>query len=164
MSVRKILRFVCPLISATCLGIGYSKTALWINVVVVVLPLLAWLFAIKWSFGFLTSSVLVLSVCLAGAGVLIGAMPLWMILSAAFTLAGWDVILWNRTLPFHSLPTSLSLIEKKHYQSLVMALGLGLLVVVPGRLLRLHISFGWMVVLVIITLISLERMWHSQTD
>lgn len=164
MTVRKNLRLVCPLIAATCLGIGYSATVRWIAVVVGILQLLAWLFAIKWSFGILTSSVLVLSVCLAAVGVLIGAMPLWMILSAAFTLAGWDVILWNRTLPIHSLSTSLSLIERKHYQNLGMALGFGLLVVVPGQLLRLHIPFGWMVVLVIITLISLERTWHTLID
>jgi hypothetical protein len=161
MAVRKIIRFVCPLISVTCLAIGYTTTGPWIASIVLVFTLLAWSFAFKWPSGFLSSSALVLSVSLAAAGLLTGAMPLLMILGAALALAGWDVVLWNRAFTSNSLSTSLTLIEIKHYQSLAAALGLGLLAVVVGRLFRFQIPFGWMVILVIIALFSLERIWHT---
>ena len=161
MPVRKIIRLVCPIISATCLGVGYATTGPWIASSVLVLALLAWLIAIKWPFGFLSSSALVFSVSLAAAGLLTGAMPLLMILGAALALASWDVVLWNRAFTSNSVSTSLTLIENKHYQSLVVALGLGLLAAVAGRLFRFQISFGWMVVLAILPLFSLERIWHT---
>ncbi len=138
-----------------------ATTGPWIAGLVLVFTLLAWLFAIKWPFGFLSSSALVFSVSLAAAGLLTGAMPLLMMLGAALALAGWDVVLWDRSLTNNSPSTSLTLIESKHYQSLALALGLGLLAIVAGRLVRFQIPFGWMVVLVILTLFSLERIWHT---
>ncbi len=161
MPVRKILRLVCPVISVTCLGIGYTTTGLWIAGLVLVLTLLTWLFAVKWPFGFLPTSTLVFSTSLAVAGLLTGAMPLLMMLGAALALAGWDVILWNRALINNSLSASPTLIERQHYQSLAVALGLGLLAIIAGRLFRFQIPFGWMVVLVILTLFSLERIWRT---
>ena len=161
MAVRKIIRLVCPIISVTCLAIGYTTTGPWIASFVLVFTLLPWLFAIKWPSGFLSSCALVLSVSLAAAGLLTGAMPLLMMVGAALALAGWDVVLWNYALTSNSLSTLLTLIEIKHYQSLAAALGLGLLAVVVGRLFRLQIPFGWMVILVILVLFSVERIWHT---
>jgi hypothetical protein len=88
-------------------------------------------------------------------------MPLLMMLGAALALASWDVVLWNRTSADNPLIPSLTLIESKHYQSLALALGLGLLAVVVGRMFRFHIPFGWMVVLAILALFSLERIWRT---
>ena len=161
MPFRKILRLVCPLICVTCLGVGYATSGPWISSFVLVFTLLAWLFAIKWPFGPLPSSALVFSVGLAAAGVLTGATPLLMMLGAALALAGWDGLLWNRILANNSITTSLTLIEGKHYQSLALALGLGLLAVVAGRAFHFQIPFGWMVVLVILALFSLERIWRT---
>jgi hypothetical protein len=161
MPVRKILRFVLPLISVTCLGIGYARTGLWIAALVTVFSLLAWLPAIKWSFGFLPACALVLSVSLAAAGLLTGGgIPLWMLVSAALSVAGWDMVLWNSSLADNSASTHLTLMEGKHYQSLAAALGLGLLAIIAGRLVHFQIPFSWMVVLVILALFSLERIRH----
>ena len=161
MPVRKILRLVCPIISVTCLGMGYATTGPLIASLVLVFTFLAWFLAIKWPFGLLPLSALVFSVSLAAAGLLTGATPLLMMLGAAFALAGWDVILWNRALISDSTSISLTLIESRHYQSLATVIGLGLLAVIAGRLLRFQIPFGWMVVLVILALFSLERIWHT---
>ena len=161
MPFRKILRLVFPILCVTSLGIGYATTRTWIAILVLVLTLLAWLSAIKWSVGFLSYLALVISVGLAADGLLSGATPLWMLLGAAFALAGWDVVLCNHTSADNSLTTRLTLFESKHYQSLALALGLGLLAVVVGRLFRFQIPFGWMVVLVILALFSLERIWRT---
>ena len=161
MPLRKILRLGFPIICVTSLGLGYTTTRPWIAILVLFFTLLAWLLAIKWPDGFLSSSVLVFTVGLAAAGLLTGAIPLLMILGAALALASWDAVLWNRTSADNSLIPSLSLIESKHYQSLALALGLGLLAIVVGRLFRFQIPFGWMVVLVILALFSLERIWRT---
>jgi hypothetical protein len=161
MSFRKILRFVFPIICVTSLGLGYATTRLWIAIFVLVFSLLAWLSAIKWADGFLSFSALVLSVGLAAAGLLTGAAPLWMLFGAALALASWDVVLWNRISADNSPTLSLTLIERKHYQSLAVALTLGLLAAVSGRLFHFQIPFGWMVILVILALFSLERIWRT---
>jgi hypothetical protein len=161
MPVRKIIRLACPMISVICLGAGFATTKAWIAALVMVFSLLAWLFTIKWPFGFPPSWALVFSVSLAVTGLLTGAIHLLMLLGAALALAGWDVVLWDRSLTNHSPSTSLTLIERKHYQSLALAIGLGLLAIVAGRLVRFQIPFGWMVVLAILTLFSLERIRHT---
>ena len=161
MPVRKILRLVCPIISVTCLGVGFATTGLWIATSVMAFSLLAWLFTIKWPFGFPPSWALVFSVSLAVTGLLTGAVHLLMLLGTALALAGWDVVLWDRSLTNHSPSALLTLIESKHYQSLALALVLGLLAIVAGRLVRFQVPFGWMVVLAILTLFSLERIRHT---
>ena len=161
MPLQKILRLVFPILCVTSLGLGYTTTRTWIAIFVLVLTLLAWLSAIQWPVGFLAYLALVLSVGLAAAGLLNGATPLLMLLGAAFALASWDGVLWNHTSAGHSATPSLTLIESKHYQSLALALGLGLLAIVAGRLLHFQISFGWMVVLVTLALFSLERIWRT---
>ncbi len=161
MPFRKILRLVFSILCVTSLGLGYATTRTWIAIFVVVLTLLAWLSAIQWPVGLLAYLALVVSVGLAAAGVLTGATPLWMLLGAALALASWDMVLWNRTSADNSLTLSLTLFESKHYQSLALALGPGLLAVVAGRLLHFQIPFGWMVVVVILALFSLERIWRT---
>jgi hypothetical protein len=161
MPLRKILRLVFPIVCLASLGLGYATTRSWIALVVLIITMLAWLFAIKWPDGFLSFSALVLSVGLAAAGLLTGATPLLMMLGAALALASWDLVLWNRISANHSPTPSLTLFESRHYQSLALALGLGLLAAVGGRLLRFQIPFGWMVILVILALFSLERIWRT---
>ncbi len=161
MTFRKILRLVFPILCVTSLGLGYATTRTWIAMLVPALTLLAWLSAIKWPVGFLSYLALVFSVGLAAAGLLTGATPVWMLPGAAFALASWDVVLWNRTSADNSLTTRLTLFESKHYQSLALALGLGLLAAAGGRFLRFQIPFGWMVILAILALFSLERIWRT---
>jgi hypothetical protein len=161
MAFRKILRLVLPITCVSSLGLGYATTRPWTALFVLVFTLLAWLFAIKWPDGFLCSSALVLSVGLAAAGLLNGAAPLWMLLGATLALASWDVVLWNRASADNSLSTSLDLFDRKHYQNLALALGSGLLAAVVGRLVHFQVPFGWMVILVILALFSLERIWRT---
>ncbi len=92
MPVRKILRLVFPMLAVTCLGIGYAKTGLWIAASVMVFSLLAWLSAARWSFGFLPSFALVLSVSLAAAGLLTGATSYGCWLAQPWP---WPVGIWS---------------------------------------------------------------------
>ena len=160
MSVRKILGFVCPLLSGICLGTGFAKTGPWIAAAVIVLSAAAWWLAVKWPDGFPPAWALVFNAGLASAGLLTGGAPLWMLLGAALALAAWDMVLWNRALAGDPASASLTLMERKHYQSLAAALGLGLAAVLAGRWVHFQVPFGWMVVLVSLALFSLERIRH----
>jgi hypothetical protein len=157
MPIRKVIRLACPLLSVLCLGAGFAATPAWMAALVTVFALLAWLCALQWPFGFPAEWALILSVILAGAGLLSGAAPVWMLFAATLALAGWDILLWDRSLAKAAPAAGLTLLERKHYQSLAAAVGVGLLVLLSGRWLRFQLSFGWMVLLALLALFSLER-------
>jgi hypothetical protein len=157
---RIIVRLVFPLAGTACLAAGYATAGRWTALPLVLLALLAWLLTFKWRSGFFPLAGLVLSVGLAAAGLFVSAPFLLMILGAVFALAGWDLVLFNRTLDANPPAGSISLLEQRHYRSLALALGFGLLVAVAGPAIRVRIPFGWMILLAIIALLSLEGFWR----
>lgn len=94
---------------------------------------------------------------------LAGAPPMLLILSAAFALASWDLVLFDHILadnPISSVPT-IGLFQARHYRSLALALGLGLLIVLVGRTIQVQISFVIMGLLVLLALLSIDRLWRT---
>jgi hypothetical protein len=158
---RKILRFVFPLACIACLAAGYAAAgqgwALW----GVWLALLAWLPAFQWRSGFFPLSALILSIGLAAAGLFVSAPFPLMILAATFALAGWDAVLFYNTLIPDPPAGSAGLLEKRHYRSLIWVFGVGLLIAASGPAIRIRISFGWVILLAILTLLSLEGLWRK---
>ena len=164
MPFRKTLVLIFPLVCLACLGFGYAQARQWLALAGVLLALLAWLAGAKWPYRWLPLAALLLSLVLSGMGLFIGAPPVLMICSAALALAGWDLLLWEHALP-DDLPASmLSRLAYSHYRSLALALVLGLLVALAGRLLRLNLPFGVLIFLVLLSLFSLERLWHTLGD
>jgi hypothetical protein len=166
MSWRKILSLVCPIASAVCLAVAYAQVGRWIALAIVLLTFLAWLLARKRPSIGLSSTALVISVGLAAAGLFAGASPFLMMLSATFALASWDLVLLDHTLTddSNSSAKTIALFENRHYQSLALALGLGLLVAVTGQLIHLQIPLGGMILLVILALFGLDRVWRALVD
>jgi hypothetical protein len=88
-----------------------------------------------------------------------------MILSATFALASWDQVLLDHTLTDRSSSAkTIALLENRHNQGLALALGLGLLIDVAGRMIHLQIPLGVMIILVILVLFSLDRIWRALID
>jgi hypothetical protein len=86
-----------------------------------------------------------------------------MILSATFALASWDLVLFDHILadnPISSTQT-IVLFQNRHYRSLALALGLGLLIVLVGRTIQLQISFVIIGLLVLLALFSIDRIWRA---
>lgn len=164
MPLRKFLSLVCPMTCASCLAVGYAMAGQWVALVAVLIAFLAWLPARQWLSTWLSSSALVVTVSLAAAGLLAGASPFLMILSATLALASWDLVRFDHTLTGGSSAKTVARLEKKHYESLVLALGTGLLVALTGRMIRFQIPFVGMVILVIFVLFSLDRVWRMLTD
>jgi len=138
----------------------------WIALAAVLLTLLLWLLARKRSSAGQLSVALVVSVGLAAAGLFAGVSPLLVSLSATLALASWDLVLLDHTLTSssNSSAKTITLFENGHYQSLALALGLGLLIAVTGRTIHFQIPLGGMILLVILALFSLDRVWRTFID
>jgi hypothetical protein len=118
-----------------------------------------WLLARKYPNSALALVCLLASVSLAVAGTLIGAPSLWMIFGSTFALAAWDLLLLDSSLGNNSPGGQTRQYENKHLQSLMLALGLGLLAILPGRLLDVQIPFIVLMLFVIFMLFALDRVW-----
>jgi hypothetical protein len=160
MPGRKVFGLVCLVFSTACLVVGYARLGLWTAMGVALPAFLIGLFAWKCPSPWLPAAALCVSICLAAAGVLFGALPLLMIVCSTLGLASWDLALQDREL-FNSTTLNIAtLFEKKHYTSLALALGSGLLVAVTARLVRLQIPFVAMLLLVLLLLLSLHQVWN----
>jgi hypothetical protein len=163
--LRKTLSLVCLLACVACLVAGYALVGQWITLAAILLTFPVWLLARRWPSTWLPSTALVISIGLAAAGLMAGASPLLMILSATFALASWDQVLLDHTLTDRSSSAkTIVLFENRHYRSLAVALGLGLLIAVTGRMIRFQIPLGVMIILVIVVLFSLDRIWRTLVD
>jgi hypothetical protein len=129
---------------------------------------LAWWLAHKWAAHKWTATSLplaafVISMAWAAAGLLARA-PAWlMILSAAFALASWDLVLFDHSLADNPISSTLTLalFQNSHYRGLALALGLGLLIGLIGRTIHAQISFGIIGLLVLLALFSIDRIWRA---
>jgi hypothetical protein len=164
MPLRKIVSLACLIICAACLAVGYALAGQWVIFVVVLIAVLACLFAPQWPPIWLVSVALIGSVSLAAFGLFFGASSTLMVLSVTLALASWDLARFNHTLAGNSCAATLAHLEKKHYENLALALGVGLLLALSGPMIHLQIPFGGMAFLVILAVFSLNRLWRELMD
>ena len=163
MPLRRILSLVCSMICAACLAAGYAANGGWIAVAASASTGLMWLLAYKRPASLPPSAALVVSVTWGAVGLLANATPILMILSTTLALAGWNLMLLDHTLTgcTNASAETISLFENRHYQSLALALGPGLLIVIAGRMIQFEIPFGGLIILAILALFSLDRIWRT---
>jgi len=161
MSLRKPLFMISLIILVLCLAAGYGIAGKWIGALVAILIGPAWLFARKNVDPWLPFICLLASVGLAVAGRLSGA-PYWlMIFGSAMALAVWDLIDLEAALGKNSFGAQTRQYEKKHVQSLVLALGFGLFGALLGRFINLRLPLIVLMLLITLTLFALDRVWVS---
>ena len=161
MPVRKIVGLICPIAGVVCLVVGYAMVRQWLALLGVLFVFLVWLFTWIWSSRWLPLAALALSVSLSAAGIFAGAPPALMILSAALSLAAWDLALMDLPHAEVSSTGRLSFLAYSHYKSLALAVALGLLAAMVGRMVRIQLPFGVMILLALLVLVSLERLWRT---
>ena len=163
MILRRTISLVCPIMCTICLAAGLAANGWGIVVMAGASTGLAWWLANKWPATSLPLAAFVISIAWDAAGLLASAPALLMILSATFALASWDLVLFDHILadnPISSTPT-IALFQNRHYRSLALALGLGLLIVLIGRTIQVQISFVIMGLLVLLALFSIDRIWRA---
>jgi hypothetical protein len=155
--LRKTFFVICVIVSTLCLTVGYGIAEKWIGVVIAIITGLIWLLARKYPDSGLPVICLVVSVCLAVVGLLIGSPPLLMICGSGFALAVWDLVFLNNALG--RVPSGVQTIqyERRHLQSLALALGSGLLVAFLGRLFNLQFPFLILMLFVAFIIFGLDR-------
>ncbi len=161
--VWRTLGLMCPIAYAAFLAVAYAQVGQWIMLAVVLLNFLAWLLTWRWPSIELSSTALVISVGSAAAGLFAGTMPFLMALGVIFALAAWDLVLWEQTRKgiVGSSAGTIALFENRHYQYLVMALGVGLLAAAAGQLLSFQIPLGGIILLMILAFVGLDRVLHA---
>jgi hypothetical protein len=143
-----------------CLAAGYGIAGKWIGAVISIVTGLAWLPAQKYPDSGLPFVCLVASVCLAVAGRLIDSPPLLMICGSGFALAVWDLIFLDNALGGDSAGVHTRQYERKHFQSLALALGFGLSVAFIGRLFTLQFPFFILMFFVALAIYGFEHIWN----
>ena len=159
MSLRKPLFMISLIILVLCLAAGYGIAGKWIGALVAILMGPAWLFGRKNTDSWLPFICLLASVGLAVAGRLVGAPYLLMIFGSALALAVWDLVHLDAALDRNSFGAQTRRYENKHVQSLALALGFGLFVVLLGRFINIRIPFIVLMLLIASTLFALDRVW-----
>jgi hypothetical protein len=159
MTPRKTFFAVCLIVSVICLATGYGFVGQWIGVVIAIAMGPAWLFAQKYPTSGLPFICLFASVCLAVTGKLTGSSSLLMICGSGFALAIWDLLLLDDALRNSSCGEQTRQYENKHLQSLVLALGSGLLAALFGRFLHLQIPFIILMFFIALVIFGLDRVW-----
>jgi hypothetical protein len=159
MFVRKLLNLVLLILIPLCLTLGYAKIGPGMAFTAGLFILGAWLLAHRWPQTWFPSIALVVTVCLAVIELYQGASAPLMLVAAALALANWDLALLNRLPAGSPSFRKLTLLETKHYQSLLLALGLAIPASLIGRIIHFQIPFGIMILLVILAFFSLTRVW-----
>ena len=157
MSLRKIFFVICIAITALSLASGFGIAGERILSLIAILIAPLWLFARKHADTWLPFFCLLTSVGLAVVGILIGASSLWMFLGSGFSLAVWDLLLLSAALENNPSGEQNSLYEIKHIQSLVLAIGFGLLLLFLGRSFTLKTPFALLILFITAVLFGLDR-------
>ena len=159
MSLRKTIFAICLVSSAFCLISGYILSGQWIGAVIVLICNSIWLLARKYAAYWLAHFCLLGSVCLAVVGILTGSPPFLMIIGLGLALAVWDLFFLVVALDSNSSGEQTRQYENKHIQSLAIALGAGLLLVLLARLIHFQTSFIILALLILLVIFGLSRVW-----
>jgi hypothetical protein len=159
MVPRKTFFVVCLVSSMFCLAGGYGIAGQWVGAVIAIITGAAWLLDFKYVDTLLSHICLLVSVCLAVVGLITGSPPLLMICGSGFALATWDLFSLDIALKSGTYGEQTRRYENKHFQSLALALGCGLILEFAGRLLNFQIPFVVMMLFVALVIFGFDRIW-----
>jgi hypothetical protein len=159
MSLRKSIFAACLISSTFCFTAGFGMGRQWIGVIASIIVGALWLAARKYPSSWLPFICLLASQGLAIAGCLSRVFPLWMILGSGISLAVWDLTLLNAALGESAFAKQTQRYENKHIQSLMLAVGAGLLIASLGRFLHLQLPFVVLLLFVALFIFGMDRAW-----
>ncbi|MBN1668681.1 MAG: hypothetical protein JW862_16425 [Anaerolineales bacterium] len=145
MKLRSLLLTLSLLLAAGCLSAAYLLAGYWQIIPILLLLALLWGFTCSRSRFWAASSLLIAFVILAAYGAL---NDLWLpliILACTGALAAWDLLQFDP-------PAAGDALESQHLRALAGAIVAGLLLALFSASLNLHLSFGVIVILVLIAI------------
>lgn len=160
MSLRTSLCWFYLAIAVAGLTGGYGLIAQWNGAGIVLAASAAILFSKRLAASWFTSACLMILVGLAVVGLFQGAPAFAMIPGATAALAVWDLLNLDRTMRINSSSGTAGRFEKRHVQTLSVALGLGVVMAFSGKLVPLPIPFVLFVLLILLDMYGLDRLSH----
>ncbi len=161
MSRPRILFAASLIVCVTCLATGFGIAGQWIGAIIVFVSGVAWFFVEKYPASGLALICLLVSICLAVIGCLVGSPPVLMIFGSGFALAAWDLLNLDHEMGSNPPGEQTRRYENRHLQSLALAIGSGLAVAVLGNGIRLQIPFVLLVICIGLAIFSLDRIWDN---
>jgi hypothetical protein len=153
----KIVYFICLVISAICLLLGYLPAGgLQVLAALTVMAVFGF-FTRRSTYQWPTFAILTAYLLIAAGGLLAGLSPYLLIIGSVAALCAWDLALFDQSLVGDQHQILASVLEKKHLQSLGLVALLGLILVIAGLQIRLTLPFGVIVLIVLLALFGLER-------
>ncbi len=162
--LRRLLRLSTPAVGAACLGIGFAVVGQWVFAAAALVVFTGWILDVKWPSGWLPPLALAVTVGLAGIGIFTGAMTALMVLSVVLALAAWDLALLDHALANNPPRQLTARLERRHYQSLAVVVGTGLLASLASQGFQFQIPFVVMVALAALVLYFLLRLVRMLSD
>ena len=167
MKSHSIIRVICALIAALCMAIAYVPRAGWLAWLGIPAAAVFWLMTKKRAACWSASSLLAIYLVLAIMGMLQHAAPAVMVVGSVFALAAWDLADFSQSLR-DGLRGETGPLERRRLQSLALMVGGSLLLGVGIIGLRLQLSFGLVVLLVLLAtgglLYAVQQMRHSPAE
>lgn len=150
MKLHSIIRAVCLLASIACLALAYVPTGDWLVLLVIPAMLLFWVLTKKRSAFWPASSLLTVYVLLALMGVTRHTPLLLLVIGCVFALAGWDLNDLSLGTVGQGPRGAGAELEMRRLQSLALMTGISVALAAVSLWLRLQLSFGAIVLLVLL--------------
>jgi hypothetical protein len=96
-------------------------------------------------------------ILLAAIGLLLGFRAVFMIITCATALAGWDLSHFERSIVGNAVRKEIGLVVKHHMQSLILAVSSGMTLALITALIHLRFPFWGMLVLILTAIGGLLR-------
>ena len=161
MSLRKVFFVLGLVTSVFCLTAGFGIAGWWALAVLSGLLGPGWLLAQKYPGAKLQSVCLLGSVGFATVGILIGSPAILMMLGTTIALTVWDLLLLDAAIGKRSSVEQTRHYENSHLRSLALALSVGLVAILFGRLLSIQIPFAVLILSSMVLLLAMDRVWVS---
>ena len=116
-----------------------------------------WLLALWQRWHWFAAVALVGVVLLAGTGIVLGAPLSWMLAGAMFALAAWDLTEFRRRVAIAFRDDDVRGIERRHLVRLSLLMLGGLLLASIAMLVRVKLSFEWLLLVALVSALSLTQ-------
>jgi hypothetical protein len=145
------------LLAALLPAVGYALAARWLGALLCLIVGAAWFAGARGNLGWATAAGFLLLVGLAGFGALTGVPPGWGLAGVVATLAAWDLSAFAGRLARAGRVVDEPALWQAHLRRLAATLGIGAVLGVLPLLVRLELSFGWLLTLGIVAVVALSR-------
>ena len=152
MKAHSITLTICLIISTGCLGAGYIFAGYWLILPAFLVMGLIWILMKKQPVFWSASTFLLAYIILAAVGIIANLSTELMIITCTTALASWDLIQFNQSIAGNSLRKKNASLERYHLHSLAVAASAGLFLAFIGSSINLHLPFGVIVILVLVTM------------